>query len=33
MLKDKALARLLAAADPFVDPARPVFALFDGALK
>ena len=31
MLKDKALARLLAAADPFVDPARPVFALFDGA--
>jgi len=31
MLKDKALAQLLAAADPFVDPARPVFALFDGA--
>lgn len=31
MLKDKALAQLLAAADPFIDPARAVFALFDGA--
>ncbi|HEV1999017.1 MAG TPA: PAS domain S-box protein [Xanthobacteraceae bacterium] len=31
MLKDKALAQLLAAAEPFVDPARPVFALFDSA--
>src|SRR6202521_5801726 len=31
MLKDKALAQLLAAAEPFVDPARPVFALFERA--